>query len=114
MEEENAADILNEIISKLVQLNVAEKRQVSSDYCELVFYSKDAAGWDKVMGEIFGPPEKPQGKEPAPVQESVTEALGGIRSNQTLYKKEYRGVTAAAMYWPWADGEHVTLKIFFV
>ncbi len=106
------ANILEDIVAKIFELNISEKRKISSNYCELVFYSKDLSRWGEVMAEIFGSPSKPQGREPTATDEEIVQEFGGIRSNQTLFKKEYDGNTVLAMYWPWQDETHVTLKIF--
>ncbi len=111
-DEKDTAGVLEDIIAKILKLNISEKRTLSSSYCEFVFSSKDANQWEEVMIDIFGPPSKPQGVKPEACDEEATEKFGGIRSNQTLFKKEYGDNTVFAMYWPWQDGLNITLKIF--
>ena len=41
----------------------------------------------------------------------VTEKYGGIGVNQTLFKKNGEADIVIAMFWPWQDGVHATLKI---
>jgi len=102
---------LKEIIEKCNTLAVREKRSVTDEYCELVFYSKDTDEWDKVFTEIFGKAVKPSGTKPTKEDLRLTENYGGIHANQTLYKKEADNTTIIAMFWPWQDNSNTTLKL---
>ncbi len=101
---------LKEIVEKFKELNVYEQRSVSDEYVELVFYSKEIDKWNKALVDILGPALKPAGVEPTKDDQDLTEDYGGIFGNQTLFKKEFDGVTVLAMFWPWQNGTYTTLK----
>jgi len=77
-----------------------------------VVLTKEVAEWSQVASEFFGPAIKPTGAKPDQESLQLTQSFGGIRDNQTLFKKELDGKTAIAMFWPWQDGVHTTLKMF--
>ena len=100
-----------QIIEKCEGLSVYEKRSLEDGYSELVFYSKEANEWNRVVVDILGPAVKPAGVKPSQDHQNVTKEYGGIHANQTLFKKEYGDFSVIAMFWPWQDGIYVTLKI---
>ncbi|MEA3560368.1 MAG: hypothetical protein U9R31_01155 [Candidatus Omnitrophota bacterium] len=102
---------LKKVIEKCSALSIYEKRFTTDTYCERVFYSKDTKKWDEIFISIFGQPIKPAGINPTKENLLLTEDYGGIYGNQTLYKKEFDNLTAIAMFWPWQDGLHTTLKM---
>ena len=102
---------LKEVVERCSALSIYEERFFTDEYCERVFYSKDTKEWDEMFISIFDQPIKPAGIKPTKENLLLTESYGGIYSNQTLYKKEFDDVTAIAMFWPWQDGLHTTLKI---
>ncbi|MFA5087968.1 MAG: hypothetical protein WC552_02905 [Candidatus Omnitrophota bacterium] len=105
---------LQEIIDRQKTPAIYEKRNITDDYGEIVFYSKDRDEWHKLFAEILGPAIKPEGAYPTPVHLDMTKNYGGIRSDQTLFKKEYEDSTVIAMFWPWQDGVCTTLKMIFL
>ena len=102
--------MLKKIIEKCDALKIEARRSIADDYCELVFYTKDTDQWNKTLTDIFGPAMKPAKTKPTPDTRSLTKDHGGIYYNQTLFKKEFDGTTIIAMFWPWQDGVHTTLK----
>ena len=102
---------LNEIIERCSGLNVVTKRELTDEYGELVFSSKDIDKWRKILTDILGPAVKPEGVKPAKENKKITSDYGGIRRDQTLFRKEFDSVVIIAMFWPWSDGESVTLKL---
>ena len=36
---------------------------------------------------------------------------GGIRKEQFLYNRAFEEISIMAMFWPWSDGAHITVKI---
>ena len=102
---------INEIFEKLSILNIKKKRSLEEDYLELVFYKKDIKAWDKLLMEIMGPAIKPYRKRPSREHDKLTKPYGGIRSDQTLYKKGFDKYVLIATIWPWGDRQHMTLKI---
>ena len=103
--------ILEEISEKYSNLSICEKRTMTTEYCELVFYSKETDEWNKVIASSFGPSIKSAKVKPTKQDVLLTEEFGGICDNQTLFKKEADGTITIAMFWPWQDDVHTTLKI---
>lgn len=102
---------LKEIIEKCLALNIYEKRSVDEEYCELVFYNKELDKWEKIFTDALGSAVKPPETRPTREDMRLTNDYGGIEANQTLFKKDFDGATMIAMFWPWGDCEHTTLKI---
>jgi len=102
---------LQEIVEKFEKLDIYEKRVANERYTELVFFSKDVKAWLKVFTEFLGPPVKPQGLQPTPADIILTKEYGGLWESQTLFKKDDTDRVVFAMFWPWDDGEHITLKV---
>ena len=105
---------IKKIIERCNNLDVSEQRSMSDEYCELVFFNKEIEEWNNVFTEILGPAKKPAGAEPTQEDDVLTEEYGGIFTNQTLFKKDFDDFTIVAMFWPWQDGTHTTLKVAFI
>jgi len=105
---------LNEIIEKCRELEVYEKRCITNDYNELVFYHKHVDEWYRIFTEMLGPAIKPAGVRPKRKIRHLTKDYGGILKNQTLFKKDFDKVTIIAMFWPWQDNMHITLKMILL
>ena len=103
--------MIKEIAKKISSLDIYEKRGITDDYCEFVFFTKDTALWEKALTGILGPAVKPPKAKPTKEDELLTKEHGGIYSNQTLFKKLFGGLTVIAMFWPWQDDIHTTLKV---
>jgi hypothetical protein len=103
--------ILDDILQSAQDLGVYERRSVSAEYCELVFFSKDVDRWYGILSSVLGEPRKPSGQEPTASDLDLTNHTGGIRANQTLFEKEFGEETVIAKIWPWDDGDHMTLKM---
>lgn len=102
-----------DLIGKIKNLNIEETRSVSDEYAELVFFTKDIDEWVKVLSEDLDEPVKPAGKEPSEGDANLTEEHGGIFVNQTLFRKQFDDGILLAMFWPWQDSTHITLKLAF-
>lgn len=102
---------IKEILNKCGELEVREKRSISDEYGEIVFYNKDIDEWSKVFTGILGEAIKPAGVKPASEHLALTKDFGGIYENQTMFKKNFEGADIMAMFWPWQDNEHITLKV---
>lgn len=105
---------LSEIMGKCKALKIHEDRGNDEETWDLVFFSKDKDIWYKTFTEMLGAPKKPEGLEPTKEDEGITEEYGGIFSNQTLFKKDDKDATIMAMFWPWQDKTHTTLKVIFL
>lgn len=102
---------VKEIIKKCSELSVYEQRVIKDDYAELVFFSKDAIAWEKNIVEALGPAIKSAEAKPTKNALDLTKDHGGIWDNQTLFGKEFNGFSIVAMFCPWQDETHTTLKI---
>ncbi len=102
---------LKEIVQKCRMQNVHEVRRITDDYVELVFYNRKLDQWNQTFCDILGPPKKPAGVKPSKEDLDLTEDYGGIWISQTLFRKEFGDSTVVAMYWPWQDDVHTTLKM---
>ncbi len=103
-----------DIIGRCSALDVCEKRSVTDDYCELVFYAKDTDAWGKALGGILGPAIKLPGARPSKEDLRLTQDRGGINIDQTLFRKDIGDAVIIAMFWPWRDSLHTTLKIALI
>ena len=103
--------MIDEILLQAKNLPVYERRSMSAEYCELVFFSADLNAWYDILLISLGEPRKPPGREPTKSDMDLTHQTGGIRINQTLFEKKVGGQTIIAKIWPWDDGKHMTLKM---
>jgi len=103
---------LNEVYEKCSGLKVCESREMTDEYIEVVFYTKDSDEWVKALSETIDPPRKPAGEKPSKEIITLTKPFGGVWDNQTFFIKEYPGFAVVAMFWPWGNGEQTTLKLF--
>ena len=101
----------DDILLQAKELGIHERRSLSAEYCELVFYSKDLEAWYHILSSVFGEPRKLPGNEPAASDLNLTHNTGGIRINQTLFEKDFGEKAIIAKIWPWDDGDHMTLKM---
>jgi len=102
------------IIQKCRELTVCEERSMTEEYLELVFYAEDIHWWNEMLIDVLGPAAKSAGIGPTPDHLNLTKKYGGIRTDQTLFRKESEDGSIIAMFWPWQDGIHTTLKIAHV
>lgn len=102
---------LMEIVERCSMLEVAERRHQDETYSELVFHNKEIDEWHRILSEVLGPPVKPAGETPTRDMGRLTQEYGGIRADQTLFMREFDEVTVMAMFWPWSDRRHTTLKM---
>jgi hypothetical protein len=101
----------DDILLQAKELGIYERRSLSAEYCELVFFSRDLEGWYGILSTALGEPRKPPGQEPSESDLDLTHPTGGIRINQTLFEKDFGKKTLIAKIWPWDDGERMTLKM---
>lgn len=106
--------VLNEIVERSKALGVYEKRTATDIYYEVVFYTKDTREWEKVLAGILGAAAKPPAVKPTKEDARITQEYGGIYQGQTLFRKQCGDSTVIAMFWPWQDGAHTTLKVALV
>ncbi|MBW1859412.1 MAG: hypothetical protein JRI70_04880 [Deltaproteobacteria bacterium] len=102
---------LKEIIERCSMLRVQERRHQDETYGELVFYNEEVDEWHRIFSELLGPAVKPAEMKPTKDMLQLTEDYGGIQTGQTLFMREFDDLTVIAMFWPWQDDTHTTLKI---
>ena len=102
--------MLKEIIEKCLKFDIYEKRDITDEYCEIVFHNKDKDELEKTLTGILGAAVKGPKAKPATQDALITKNYGGIHNDQTLFKKEFEDGIVIAMLWPWQDGAHTTLK----
>jgi hypothetical protein len=100
-----------EILEKCGHLEIKREKKVTPDYVELVFFVRDTAAWMKLLSGIFGKAVKPTWQKPTGRDHQLTKEFGGIRTEQTLFMKDFNGYTVLAMVWPWKDKTLCSLKI---
>lgn len=105
---------LQKILDRIIQLDIKEKRTISEEYIEIVFLNKDSGAFHKIFTDLLGPPEKPQGAKPSKESLNITKDYGGIRANQIFFKNRFGENTIIAMFWPWQDDIHTTLKVAII
>lgn len=105
---------LKDIIEKCKELTIYEERFVTEDYYEIVFYTKDTEEWIKMFAELLGPIAKAVKVAPSDEDAKLTKKYGGVRENQTLFKKQVDNTIILAMFWPWQDEVRTTLKVAFI
>ncbi len=101
-----------EILKKFDGLQIFEKRFLSEDYGEVVFFSKDLDQWSRILSELIGPPLKPAGQKTKEEHLKLSMKYGGVNDNQTLFQKGLEdGGMLIALLWPWNNGTYTTLKL---
>ena len=105
---------IKEIIEKCASLDIYEVRCIADGYYEVVFYTKDTDQWNKLFAEILGLAVKPYGVVPKEEDITLTQKHGGLRENQTLFKREIDDTIMLAMFWPWQDEVRTTIKVVSV
>ena len=105
---------LRGIIDVCKEREIYEERYVSDEYFEVVFFHKDVELWTSCLAQFLDSPAKPAGKLPSKEQMELTSHFGGIRKNQVLFVKESAESKIIAMFWPWNDDVHVTLRMAVV
>ena len=106
--------VLKKFTKKFDALRIHEKRSLTDNLYDIVFYSEDEIKWTEVFEAEFGPPIKKKG-DPLPADEQHwISATGGIWKDQTLYGKIIDNGIAIAKFQPWKDGKHITLKLMVI
>ena len=105
---------LKVILEEFGMPSVREVRRATDEYAEIVFYNEKLGEIDAVLRGMLGTPRKPAGLEPSSDDLNLTREYGGIWLNQTLFVGAYEGCEVMAMYWPWEDEVHTTLKMAYL
>ena len=102
---------IGEILKQCSQLKVEEERVSSNDYDERVIFANEIDQWGKVFADVLGQAMKPAGQKTTPQDFALTVNYGGVLDDQTLFYKKFKERSILAMFWPWKNKIHVTLKI---
>jgi len=102
---------LKDILEKCSGLRVVTERDYSDECVELIIRNEEIAQWNRILEDVLGPPVKPAGVTPRREDRSLAADHGGIARNQVLFYQEFEDMSVIAMFWPWKDGENVTLKM---
>jgi hypothetical protein len=105
---------LKQIIDECAHLPIAEIRSVTDEFVNLVFYNENREAWHQQLSAILGAPRKPKGRQPTAEDLEITAKTGSIRTEQTLFEKEYEQGTVIAKFWPWQDDRHITLRMAYL
>ncbi|MBU1044728.1 MAG: hypothetical protein KJ915_10075 [Candidatus Omnitrophica bacterium] len=100
-----------DIIKKLDKLDIYQQRRVADNYAEIVILNSEIFICAEIMDELMGAPVSAAGIKPTEQDIADTKDFGGIFDEQTLYKKDFDRARILVMFWPWQDGEHITLKV---
>ncbi|NQT23230.1 MAG: hypothetical protein HQ579_07350 [Candidatus Omnitrophica bacterium] len=84
---------------------------MNDKYCEIVIYNKEIDQWKKAFTDSLGTAVKSPEAKPTKEDIRLAEPYGGVRGNQTLFKKELGDSIMIAMFWPWRSAPYTTLKI---
>ncbi|MFZ5572717.1 MAG: hypothetical protein ACOZF0_20150 [Thermodesulfobacteriota bacterium] len=99
------------ILETCNELKFKKIKKQKADYIELVFFAEHLPKWTETFTSLLGPPVKPAGKPPSGRDHRLTRELRGIRPDQTLYFNKIGDNPVLAMFWPWKDRLHITLKV---
>lgn len=99
------------ILEKCSELEIKKIKKQKEDYLEIVFFAGDLIKWNELFTNLFGPAVKPAGQKPSGRDQVLTRELRGIRPNQTLFFNKVGNNDMIAMFWPWDDKRHITLKV---
>jgi len=103
--------MIDRILEKCKHLTISERRVSSPDYEEWIVYAKDMEHWNAIFTDIFGPAIKKAGAKTTQENFALTVDHGGIFDEQTLFHCMHEDKSIIAMFWPWKDREHVTIKV---
>lgn len=93
-------------------LKILEEREMNQDQINVVINTQDSAKWSAGLEQSLGPALKPAGESPSNLAKKAANEFGGIRKEQTLFVKNIDEYSVVAMFWPWQNDKHTTLKIF--
>ncbi|MFA5373894.1 MAG: hypothetical protein WC354_06930 [Candidatus Omnitrophota bacterium] len=91
-------------------INSDSVRADADDYLEVVILKSNMEALISKLNGLFGAPVwPPENKLPGPAQQAISQ-YGGIQSGQTLYFYQQNGAALFVMFWPWGNGQQITIK----
>lgn len=88
-----------------------EIRSDTGTYLEAVILNKNMDRLVFSLKQHLGAPVFPSDAALSTQAEDVIKSFGGINNGQTLYLKVDGQEAIFAMFWPWQDKAHTTLKL---
>ena len=99
-------------LKKQVQgVNFGEIRVDAENCFEAVTTNEDMGTLTALMEKFLGPPAFPSAAPLSSAMQTTIKNYGGISDGQTLYYLSQGNSAVFAMFWPWGDKTHVTLKL---
>lgn len=100
-----------ELLEEVKKVKFAMLRQETEDYFEAVVSKSELGDLNACLEKFLGPAIWPSAKPlPKDISAEIDE-FGGVMSGQTLYFFKQEGRIIFAMFWPWANGVSITLKL---
>ncbi|MDD5668792.1 MAG: hypothetical protein PHE58_02000 [Candidatus Omnitrophica bacterium] len=100
-----------ELKNKVKQGTTDTLRTDEETYFEAVFENKYLEQVSSVLNLMLGLPAWPSTTKLSRETNEAIKNFGGLRDNQTLYLLRESSYSYFAMFWPWQDGAHTTLKM---
>lgn len=101
---------LDDIKAAVKSIPLDALRMENDNFIEVVVLKKDIGSLKARMDELFGQPLWPSDNKLSTAVHEVIKNFGGIMVGQTLYYSKQQDCALFAMFWPWSDGEHTTVK----
>lgn len=96
----------SEVRKELGSITFDSTRIDNGDYLEAVIVKSELEKLTSMLIKLLGAPKPPSSKA-----QDLLKDFGGVWAGQTLYISSDGNIDIFAMLWPWADGNHVTLKV---
>ena len=100
-----------ELRMKVEGIGFEKVRSNTDDFFEAFLPVDKLPDLISVLETLLGPPAIPNRKGVSPAVQQIVEEYGGIWAGQTFYYQAQEDRSLFAMLWPWADKEHITLKL---
>ena len=100
-----------ELRMKVEGIGFEKVRSNTDDFFEAFLPVDKLPDLISVLETLLGPPAIPNSKGVSQPVQQIAEEYGGIWAGQTFYYQAQEDRALFAMLWPWADKEHITLKL---
>ena len=99
---------------KEASLKIIDTRSLTFERVEMVVELKNLQKWKEIFAADFNGIRKDENIAPTSENLQITKAYGGLTEGQVLFQKDLERFTAIAMFWPWGDGQSMTVHMGFV
>ena len=103
--------MLTAMKTALAGLPLQSTRKSEASFIEIVLYRKNLPEWLAALEGLMGPPVKAEGEKPDKKATRLAEPYGGVWVDQILFHSQGADGQIVAMFWPWQDKNHITLKV---